>query len=239
MRIVFLSPVPANASIKSIVNQSLYRDAITFIHGSPLLEHDMARARLEHAAAAFIIPDRNASDYQDESDKVTLRALAFDNYAPDTPLYVYNLLVEMTALQEKITTASICLDSLKQMLLAYNCIYRGTGTILINLLRQISTRDSYDEPWQAQYGDGAGNKIFSSDINPVFIGKTFSYMASYLYAEYQVIFFAVTTKVFDRRHFVINPGKKFILRESDECYFMASQMTDIQAISKLVSSPLF
>jgi hypothetical protein len=38
------------------------------------------------------------------------------------------------------------------MLLAYSCLYRGTATLLINLLRQTSSRDAYEEPWQSQYG---------------------------------------------------------------------------------------
>lgn len=135
-RLVLLSSVPANESIKSVINQNLLRDAITFFHGSALNENDLSRIKLEYATAAFIIPDRLHPNRQGEADKIVLRTLAFDNYAPETPLYVYNVLPETSSLQEKISAASICLESLKQILAAYSCIYRGSNTLLINLLRQ-------------------------------------------------------------------------------------------------------
>lgn len=151
-KIVFLSSVPASLSIMSVIGQKMYRELITFIHGSPLSEYDMSRVQLQSADAAFIIPDRNPNDFSEEADRVILRSLAFDNFAPRTPLYVYNVISETYSLEQKITTAAICLDSLKQMLLAYNCLYRGSATLLINLLKQASPRNHYDEPWQAQYG---------------------------------------------------------------------------------------
>lgn len=126
---------------------------ITYVYGSPLSERSLERVKLQWASAAFLVPARNPHDTAEEADKITLRSLAFDNYAPNTPLFVYNILPDSYSLQEKITDAAICLDSLKQMLLAYNCIYRGTATIVINLLRQTSARDAYDEPWQSQYGN--------------------------------------------------------------------------------------
>ncbi len=125
---------------------------ITYVYGSPLSERNLERVKLQWASAAFLVPDRNPRDNAEEADKITLRSLAFDSYAPNTPLFVYNIMPDSYSLQEKITDAAICLDSLKQMLLAYNCIYRGTATVLINLLRQTSSRDAYDEPWQSQYG---------------------------------------------------------------------------------------
>jgi hypothetical protein len=140
-RIVFLSSVPANESIKSVINQNILRDAITFIHGSALNASDLARIKLEYATAAFIVPDRLNPNLQGEADKIVLRTLAFDNFAPETPLYVYNVLPETSSLQEKIAEASICLESLKQILTAYSCIYRGSGTLLVNLIRNTIQRE--------------------------------------------------------------------------------------------------
>jgi hypothetical protein len=141
-RIVFLSSVSANDSIKSVINQNILRDAITFVHGSALNASDLSRIKLEHATAAFIIPDRLNPNRQGEADKIVLRTLAFDNFAPETPLYVYNVLPETSSLQEKISEASICLESLKQILAAYSCIYRGSGTLLVNLIRNTIQRES-------------------------------------------------------------------------------------------------
>ena len=141
-RIVLLSSVPANESIKSVINQNILRDSITFIHGSALNENSLSQIKLEHATAAFIIPDRRNSNLQGEADKIVLRTLALDNFAPETPLYVYNVLAETSSLQQKISEVSICLESLKQILAAYSCVYRGSGTILVNLLRQTVQKES-------------------------------------------------------------------------------------------------
>ena len=176
--------------------------------------------------------DVNAEEYADEGDKVTLRALAFDNYAPHVPLYVYNLLPEVTSIQDRIAAGVLCLESLKQMLLSYNSIYRGAGTLLINLLRQNSSRDSYTDLWQAQYGDGAGNKIFTSPLHDMFIGKKFSQVSGFIYHEFQIILFAIVTKVHGSKYLLINPGHK-ILKKGDECLFIAHDLADVLDILKL------
>ena len=56
LKIVFLSTIPATDSIKAIVNQSSYRQRITFLYGSPLSPYDMVRIQLDKASAAFMIP---------------------------------------------------------------------------------------------------------------------------------------------------------------------------------------
>ncbi|KAJ3299618.1 hypothetical protein HK104_008211 [Borealophlyctis nickersoniae] len=146
MKIVFLARNSPSPGVKFLLNQALFRDRVAYLRGSALDVEDMKRVQLQYAAAAFIIPDRNAPDYREEDEHNTLRAWAFDDYAPLTPLFVYNLLPETETYQEKTTNAVVCVESLKQILIGYNCLYPGAGTLMVNLLQQTSPYSHYEEP---------------------------------------------------------------------------------------------
>ena len=78
------------------------------------------------------------------------------------------------------------------------------------------------------------NAIFACPINPVFAGKLFSEVSNILYHEYQVVFFAVSTQIRDRKHLILNPGMNYMLRATDEMFFIASNHQDVELILHLV-----
>ena len=39
-----------------------------------------------------------------------------------------------------------------QALMAYNCLHRGSSTLLCNLWKEMDAENSYPEPWMDQYG---------------------------------------------------------------------------------------
>ncbi len=41
---------------------------------------------------------------------------------------------------------AICVDSLKQAIMAYTALYKGTASLMVNLLNQSVPYTSYDEP---------------------------------------------------------------------------------------------
>jgi hypothetical protein len=85
-------------------------------------------------------------------------------------------------------------------------------------------------------GDGVGSKIFTSKMNPLFIGRTFSAVAYFLFNEFQVILFAVATKLKDGSpHLLLNPGKSYLLKSGDELHYIAQSDNDIFRITKMVS----
>ncbi|KAK6097551.1 hypothetical protein MT418_001655 [Batrachochytrium dendrobatidis] len=237
-KIVFLARTKQSVQIKAYLNQSFFRNRVTYLQGSGLNMEDLARVQLKYAAAAFILADTNAVNKKEEDEHNTLRAWAFDDYAPHTPLYVDNLLPGTERLQEKTTSASVCIDDLKQILMAYNCLYRGVGTLTVNLLRKCPTYSDYDEPWRAQYADGLSNAIHQTEINPVFIGYPFTIIAYYLFKEFQVILIGVgmimpSSQGPDGVHVMLNPGLDYILNSTDRCLFIAQSEEDIRAIGTL------
>lgn len=139
--------------------------------------------------------------------------------------------------QEKTATATVCVETLQQALLAYSCLYTGIGTLMINLLNQSAPHDHYNEPWQAQYGDGSGNEIYSCQINPIFIGKSFSKVSWLLYKCYQMILFGVKIYIAkkDSYHIALNPGKDYLFQAKDELLFIAQDETGVIAMENIVS----
>ena len=39
-----------------------------------------------------------------------------------------------------------------QALMAYNCLHRGSSTLLCNLWKEMDAESAYPEPWMDQYG---------------------------------------------------------------------------------------
>ncbi|KAJ3014222.1 potassium channel, sub T, member 2 [Thoreauomyces humboldtii] len=235
--VVFLGRTPPTRAIKAILRQSSFQYRAAYLQGSGLDVQDMERVQLQYAAAAFIVADRNAPDKTLEDDQNTLRAWSFDDFAPLTPLYVYNLLSDTEAFQEHTCNASVCIEDLKQVLLGYNALYKGAGTLMLNLLVQTKPMDSYDEPWLAQYGDGCGNEIYSTPVNPVFVGKSFQHTSFYLYREYQVICFGVRVMLKNRgdSHLMLNPGSAYTIGPFDQLFYIAQQQSTVAAIEKLTA----
>ncbi|KAJ3398511.1 hypothetical protein HDV05_002446, partial [Chytridiales sp. JEL 0842] len=206
LKVVILARNPAPSSIKALINQSLYKDRVTYLVGQGLDTNDLKRVQLQYASAAYIIADRNAPDSRLEDEHNTLRAWALDEFAPMTPLFVSNLLPESETYQEKATTAG-------------------------------SPSESYRDSWRAQYGDGSGNELYSTKINPVFIGHRFMDVCWYLYREFQVILIAV--KVFikskNEHHHVLNPGFTYTFDEHDTLILIAESPEDLRSIQGLTA----
>ncbi|KAI8923979.1 calcium-activated BK potassium channel alpha subunit-domain-containing protein [Entophlyctis helioformis] len=202
---------------------------------------DLMRVQLKHASAAFILADPFAPNKVEEDDHNTLRSWAFDDYAPQTPLYVDNLLPGTELIQSKTTTASLCLDDFKQIFLGYDCLYSGVGTLMINLLQQSATDAStdFEDPWRAQYADGVGCQVYQTPINPVFAGFQFTDVSFYAFSEFQVILIGVATQSDNDAsgglfHIVLNPGPTYTLSPTDQCIWIALSEDDVKAANELV-----
>ncbi|KAJ3330214.1 hypothetical protein HDU76_006197 [Blyttiomyces sp. JEL0837] len=234
LRLVFLGRNPAPATIKNVINQSLYKNRVRYLVGSALDHKDLKRAQLEFAYAAYVLPDRNASDYREEDEQNTLRAWSMDELAPLTPLYVSNLLPETETYQERTTTAGM------EFILGLSTLYTGSATLLINLLHKYSPYDSYSESWKAQYGDGTGNELYSTQVNPIFVGYRFSDVCWYLYREFQVTLIGV--KVFLKarhdQHHILNPGPDYVFAAKDCCIIIAQSPAEIRMIDTLTKEEL-
>ncbi|KAL1920915.1 uncharacterized protein VTP21DRAFT_11550 [Calcarisporiella thermophila] len=233
LRVVFMLRNKPSKEIKSLAETPLYRSRVTFLHGSALDENDLRRANAKYAQAIFIIADTNAQNPVEEDEHNTLRTWAFHVHS-SAPIYTYNLRPSTEAFQ-KMAREVLCVEEYKQVLLAYNCLYRGSATLLVNLLYQNDSTGKIREPWEAQYGDGFGNEIYVGPVNPVFVGLTFSQISWYIYNEFQVILIAanIFMERYDGYHLVLNPGDKYKLQSGDELIYIAHCPREIDYIAEL------
>ncbi|KAJ3310692.1 potassium channel, sub T, member 2 [Boothiomyces sp. JEL0838] len=235
MKVVLLSRSPITEELKYHLNHYSLKQRVTFLQGSGLENSDFERVQLHFAQASFILASNTAENHRIEDEHNTLRAWAFDKFAPDTPIYLETILPQTAYLQEDLASGIVCIDEFKQIFLAYNCIYRGIGTLMINLLRGTKNYNHFDIPWQAQYADGAQNEIFKIALNPLFIGRSFSTISLYLYRQFQVITFGIHYYIpqNDIHHVALNPGLKYNLKKGDCLFVIANSRSVLQEIAEL------
>jgi hypothetical protein len=227
-RIVLLSRNKLNVEIKYLIKQFHLRHRVVHIQGSGLDTEDLERACLHKASAAIILANSQVENLRLEDEHNTLRAWAFDQYAPTVPIFLETLLPQTAMIQEDFVTGVVCINEFKQIFLGYNTLYPGSGTFLINLLRGCKNYAQFDKPWHEFYGDGARNEVFKLPMNPVFIGKHFSDISLYLFRNFQVILFGVHVFLPDKNvhHVVLNPGRSYVLKPQD-CLFLVAQTSEV------------
>ncbi|KAI8923981.1 hypothetical protein BC831DRAFT_12792 [Entophlyctis helioformis] len=234
-RVVLLSRFKPNAAVRLFLKSPLYRRHFTILHGSGLDTDDLERVQLRHASAAFILADAAAPDPQMEDEHNTVRAWAFDDEAPHVQLYIDNLLPGTNILQEKTTTAGVCLQDLRQTFLALSCMYRGIGTLIINLLQSTNTYADYGDPWRIAYADGRSNQFCDMRLHSFFVGLSFTELALYLYEEFQMVLFGLQIFVEARgvHHVTLNPGASYRLGSDDLLLLIAPSRHDVSDLANL------
>lgn len=206
------------------------RGKVCYLLGSGLETEDLERVRLHKADAAFILASP-AVDARLEDEANTLRAWAFDQYAPNASIFLETKLPGTAYLQEDKVTGTICLSDFKQIFLGYSALYQGFSTVLINLLKASGNPAGFDEQWKIEYGDGASNEIYKIICNPIFYGLDFATVSYYLYRQFQIIPFAmhVYVEARDTHHVVLNPGSNYTLKSGDYLFCIAQSFDAVKA----------
>ncbi|KAJ3273634.1 potassium channel, sub T, member 2 [Terramyces sp. JEL0728] len=212
MKIVLLSRSPVSEELKYHLNHYSLKQRVTFLQGSGLENSDFERVQLHHAQASYILASKldfilgtTAENHRIEDEHNTLRAWAFDKFAPDTPIYLETILPQTAYLQEDLASGS-----------TKNYTHFGI-------------------PWQVQYADGAQNEIFKIQLNPLFIGRSFSTVSLYLYRQFQVITFGIHYYIPQNEihHVALNPGTRYNLKKGDCLYVIANSRAMLQEIADL------
>jgi hypothetical protein len=230
--------------VKSFLSNSLYANRVQFFTGSPLVAADLERVQIRQASAVFLMSG-DEDDRRMEDEHNTLRAWAIEDYAPDVALYVYHRLEETSTVLTLTASESICIDTVKQTMMGFSCLYEGMNTFIVNLLHQTEPRSrfvllfltqSYSDVWQAQYGDGSGNELYSGPINPLFAGMSFTSLSFYLFKEFSVTLFGIKKYIPQKgkHHVFLNPGKDYRVDKGDELLFLSQNKDLIIELSLLV-----
>ncbi|KAI9143121.1 calcium-activated BK potassium channel alpha subunit-domain-containing protein [Paraphysoderma sedebokerense] len=251
-KLVFLSRKSAPPAVTAILSTHFYQSWASYIQGSALNERDLRRVQLKNASAIFIVTDFNSASVV-EDERNVLRVWSINRFAPNVPLYVYLNRPEFETYHIQFARDVACVEDIKQALLAYNCLYRGSSTLILSLLINIIPLKQYEKPWMVQFGDGLGNEIYERRVNEIFVGMSFAEVSWYLYREFQVILMAVRTRIHNERgatehhpndsdyysHIILNPGKSYIFKAHDDCIYIAQGPSDIDDIEDLTRDQYF
>ncbi|KAJ3014951.1 hypothetical protein HKX48_004874 [Thoreauomyces humboldtii] len=241
IHLVLMGPNAAPLAVQSLLALPFYKAHTTYLQGACLDERDFERMKARGATAAFMLSNRRAKSWFDEDCHTTLCAWSFHIANPKIPLYTEVLLPETAAFQQ-MTEAVVCVDEIKQVLLAYNCLHKGASTVILNLIFQSNPSNNCERPWEYQYSDGLANEIYIAPVNEVFIGRPFAWLSWYLFVEFQVVLFAVKPQPQPTEDgkpgtstMLLNPGKTYKMARQDQCYYIAHHTSDIKRISKKFS----
>ncbi|KAK3826565.1 MAG: hypothetical protein JOS17DRAFT_686693, partial [Linnemannia elongata] len=212
VRVVFLSRNKPSKDVKTLLDMPTHKNRTTMLVGNGLDESDLKRCQAKDAGAVFIIPDRTTSGLESQDTMTTLLAWSLHLYAPSTRVFTYNLLPETETFQWGIVEQTMCISDVKQLLLAYSCRHRGTTTLILNLLHPSEPSNSYEDGWQAQYGDGTGNELYVGPVPDVFVGWTFA-------------------QVSGQYHLTLNPGNSYRLGKCDQLVYIAQSPYDVDSIN--------
>ncbi|KAF9933219.1 Calcium-activated potassium channel subunit alpha-1 [Linnemannia zychae] len=191
VRVVFLSRNKPSKDVRTLLDMPSHKNRTTILVGNGLDESDLKRCQAKDAAGVFIIPDLTVSRKESQDTMTTLLAWSLHLHAPKTRIFTYNLLPETETFQWGIAEQTICISEVKQLLLAYSCRHRGTTTLILNLLYPSEPSNNYEDGWQAQYGDGTGNEIYTGPVPTVFVGWTFAQVSWFVFQEFQTILIGV------------------------------------------------
>ncbi|KAJ3357026.1 hypothetical protein HDU91_005463 [Kappamyces sp. JEL0680] len=234
--VVLLARTNLPNELKLALKSHRLRGRVVFVQGSGLDHSDLERVQLDHAKAAFILAKSRAPEIRLEDEANTLRALAFDRFAPNTPIFLETRLPQTASLHEESTSGVVCISEFRQIFLAYTCLYKGFATVLLNLLRGSNSYSAFHDPWHAQYSDGATNELYRFPINPVFHGQSFAAASFYLYRHYQVVLFALHVYIEDKdaHHVVLNPGNSYLIKPRDYGFFISPSRNMGKKLMQLV-----
>lgn len=240
--VVLLSKGKLSADLKFRVKNTQYKNRIFLIAGNGLDLSDLQRANLTRAASAVIIAElfKETSSKKIEDENNTVRAFAFTNFAPNVPIYVETLLTDTQCLQEDLglrNSESICIHELSQIFLAYNCLYRGAATLMINLIRGSKQYSEYECFWHRQFADGMRSEIFRVELNHNFIGIGFHQLATYIYTEFQVILIGVHVyeQESENGHYISLNPTNYQMKMGDYLFLVANSFDDIIELLHLKS----
>ncbi|KAJ2960839.1 hypothetical protein NQZ79_g3832 [Umbelopsis isabellina] len=227
LSVVFLDTKPPSDEMKAMERNSMWGHRTRFLQGSAM--------QARYAMAIFTVSDCNAIDPLKEDERNTTRLWSLYCYTADhnIPLYACNL-SPSTALYQKVATEVICIREFKHYLLALNVRCRGASTLITNLLHQRQPFNQYDEPWQAQFDDGASNEIYTTPPASCMVGLTFTQATWLVFKECQVILIAVKTFdiMKDSYEIVLNP-RQYVLKETDLCVYIAESIKEVRDVNNL------
>ncbi|TYZ68247.1 hypothetical protein PybrP1_009858 [[Pythium] brassicae (nom. inval.)] len=148
-----------------------------------MCEEDMCRVGADIARACFVFVSKASADVDRTDQETVLCLLAVRNYNPELEIYaqlVSPVHAELTS--EADADRAICLDQIKQSLMAKSVLCPGLVTLVSNLLQSaVVSRSATYHGWEREYIEGLAFETYATALPPAFGGLSFSQACDVLY----------------------------------------------------------
>ncbi|KAF1328213.1 hypothetical protein FI667_g7108, partial [Globisporangium splendens] len=213
MDVVFLADQVPSERLQELMMNVKYRRRTTYLKGSLLNDKDAKRARLEEAAAVFILAPKDNPKHVDAADALTiLQALAIDKFRfqnrflhkpesggqpakrqRDIRCFLQVLSAQRARGLRTITGVEVALNTprLRTAILARSIVCPGATALLLNLIYSASEHDvdeakASNVPWIAEYAHGLQHQLFPVFLPKYYEGLTYDEVADKIYKKYVV-----------------------------------------------------
>ncbi|KAF2078258.1 hypothetical protein CYY_000448 [Polysphondylium violaceum] len=179
--IIILSPAPPSDQLKILLLHPFYKNRISYLEGSPMLENDLKRARYIHSSSCFIF---RPLFWEDGDSTAILTALAMKNLKSNGS----KIFVQLLHHENKYKISSrvkhiMCIEDFRNGILVQSTLCPGFGTLVCNLFtsRQPNATNE-EEKWVDEYCNGSVNSIYKIPVPLALVGETLGYVTSIMYS---------------------------------------------------------
>lgn len=241
-QLIFCAPKHPSDQLIAFFRKSGYKNRVSFVKIYETLEETLLKkAKLSKASACILLVDRvPGSEWSIVDGMIQLKTLAIRRAAPYVKLYVTHCQPDTMQLIKPYCDKSFCHETTSQMLMAYNCLYPGSATLLTNLVVRKDTNFVPENAWIEQYSDGLENDVYTTDLNPILAGLSFIQLAIIAYEEFQAVALGVKVWVSSESTWVLmlNPGKHYKLQTKDQLILLCQGAHTVKFINQITNRQL-
>lgn len=199
MKVVFLRPYEPEASLVALLTDQVYAERVQYVRGTPLSTHHLTKAKLQDAAAVFVLTSQFNMDCTIADATAVLMVKAIKSGCPWVPVFCQLISPHSTKHTWAEWDSMVCIEQLKMGLLARSCVCPGFSTLVANLVASSSEVDpaslpAADVAWVGEYTRGYGQEVYAMDLSPAFTGLLFSQAVNKCYLLFGVLLFGVQTR---------------------------------------------
>ena len=242
-KVVWLNDEDPDEDTEAFLKGPFYAQRVQAVKANPLSFISMSKAKLESALACFLFSEYSEGlDVVQQDAILVMQALALRKYSKTLPIYAHVLQSETRFHLKNIATEVICVEEIKNAVIAQNLLSPGFSTLLYILTTSMpnkfiedirSKKHASKENWILEYTEGMKNEIYSSPLSDSFIGYEFSDASFRISEKHNAIFFAIGVIHLNGKspQILLNP-QGYIFQGGEMGYFITFHAEEAYKISQ-------
>jgi len=207
-----------------------YETRLRYVKGSVMDIYALQKVKAEEAKAFFVFVDKYElrQGGHEEDVHAILSTLAIKRFDPKARIIVEVFQLESQRHLEMYNLVDvdvICVEELRNGLLAHSCMHPGLSTIMVNMVRSVGHLEERtlakrfeNNQWLADYEWGATHQLYALDLG-MFRGIAFGLLVEHLYCMYGYVLIAVEENATGL--ILRNPGNLYLLCNNDKGYVLS------------------